>query len=107
MRIVADAALQGRRDMTTGANRDDFHLRGVDVARDIAVGDWLELREVKAGEPCPMCGAPLGVAKTIEVGHIFKLGTKYSETLGAVVQDEYGRVGADHDGLATGSASGA
>jgi len=90
VRIVADTALQGRRDMTTGANRDEFHVRGVDVARDIRVDAWLELREVKAGEPCPMCGSALGVAKTIEVGHIFKLGTKYSEKLGAVVQDESG-----------------
>jgi prolyl-tRNA synthetase len=90
VRIVADAALQGRRAMTTGANRDEFHLRGVDVARDIRVDAWLELREVAAGEPCPMCGAALGIAKTIEVGHIFKLGTKYSEKLGAVVQDEAG-----------------
>jgi prolyl-tRNA synthetase len=90
VRIVADAALQGRRDMTTGANRDEFHLRGVDVERDIRVDAWLELREVAAGEPCPMCGGALGVAKTIEVGHIFKLGTKYSEKLGAVVQDEAG-----------------
>jgi len=90
VRIVADAALQGRRAMTTGANRDEFHLRGVDVTRDIRVDAWLELREVAAGEPCPMCGAALGVAKTIEVGHIFKLGTKYSEKLGAVVQDEAG-----------------
>jgi prolyl-tRNA synthetase len=90
VRIVADTALEGRCGMTTGANRDEFHLRGVDVARDIAVGEWLELREVKAGEPCPMCGAALGVAKTIEVGHIFKLGTKYSEKMGAVVQDESG-----------------
>jgi len=90
VRIVADTALQGRRDMTTGANRDEFHLRGVDVARDIRVDAWLELREVKAGEPCPLCGGALGVAKTIEVGHIFKLGTKYSEKLGAVVQNESG-----------------
>jgi len=90
VRIVADAALQGRRAMTTGANRDEFHLRGVDVERDIRVDAWLELREVAAGEPCPMCGGALGVAKTIEVGHIFKLGTKYSEKLGAVVQDEAG-----------------
>lgn len=90
VRIVADTALEGRRGMTTGANRDEFHLRGVDVARDIAVGEWFDLREVKAGEPCPMCGAALGVAKTIEVGHIFKLGTKYSEKMGAVVQNESG-----------------
>ncbi len=90
VRIVADTALQGRRDMTTGANRDEFHLRGVDVARDIRVDAWLGLREVAAGEPCPMCASALGVAKTIEIGHIFKLGTKYSEKLGAVVQDETG-----------------
>jgi prolyl-tRNA synthetase len=90
VRIVADAGVQDRRDMTTGANRDEFHLRGVDVARDIRVDAWLDLREVAAGEPCPMCGGALGVAKTIEIGHIFKLGTKYSEKLGAVVQDESG-----------------
>ncbi len=90
VRIVADTALQGRRDMTTGANRDEFHLRGVDVARDLRVDAWLDLREVTAGEPCPMCGSALGVAKTIEIGHIFKLGTKYSEKLGALVQNEAG-----------------
>jgi prolyl-tRNA synthetase len=90
-RILADPALQGRRNMTTGANQDDFHLRGVDVARDVAVSEWLELREVKPGEACPLCEAPLRVAKTVEVGHIFKLGTRYSETLGASVLDESGK----------------
>jgi prolyl-tRNA synthetase len=90
-RIFADPALEGRRNMTTGANQDDFHLRGVDVARDIAVTAWLDLRAVKAGEACPLCEAPLAVKKTVEVGHIFKLGTKYSEALGATVQDEQGR----------------
>jgi prolyl-tRNA synthetase len=90
-RILADPALQDRRNMTTGANQDDFHVRGVDVARDIAVGSWLDLRGVRAGEACPLCEAPLAVKKTVEVGHIFKLGTKYSETLGATVQDENGR----------------
>jgi prolyl-tRNA synthetase len=90
-RILADPALQGRRNMTTGANQDDHHLRGVDVARDIAVSAWLDLREVKAGEACPLCEAPLAVKKTVEVGHIFKLGTKYSEALGASVQGEDGK----------------
>ncbi len=90
VRVLADGALRGRRDMTTGANQDDFHLRGVDVERDIEVNDWLDLREVAAGEACPMCDAPLSVAKTIEVGHIFKLGTRYSEALGALVDDESG-----------------
>jgi prolyl-tRNA synthetase len=90
-RVVADQALAGRRDMLTGANRDDFHLRGVDVARDIRVDLWLDLRGVRDGEACPMCEATLSVQKTIEVGHIFKLGTRYSEKLGAAVLDEAGR----------------
>ncbi len=90
-RIVADLALQERRDMTTGANEDDHHVRGVDVARDIVVASYLDLREVKAGEPCPMCDAPLAVEKTIEIGHIFKLGTKYSEMFGASILDENGK----------------
>ena len=88
--VIADEALRGRRDMVTGANEDGFHLRGVDVERDIEVKAWLDLREVKAGEGCPSCQKPLSVDKTIEVGHIFKLGTKYSEAMGAIVQDEKG-----------------
>jgi prolyl-tRNA synthetase len=90
-RIVADLALEGRRDMLTGANRDGFHLRGVDVARDVRVDVWLDLRSVRDGDACPMCEAELSVRKTIEVGHIFKLGTRYSEKLGAMVLDEEGR----------------
>ncbi len=88
--ILADLALRGRTDMTTGANQDDFHLRGVDVERDIHASRWLDLREVASGDPCPACDAPLSVRKTIELGHIFKLGTKYSEALRALVQDEAG-----------------
>jgi prolyl-tRNA synthetase len=88
--VIADEALRSRRDMVTGANEDGFHLRGVDVERDIDVKAWLDLREVKGGEGCPSCQSPLSVDKTIEVGHIFKLGTKYSEAMGATVQDEKG-----------------
>lgn len=88
--VIADEALRGRRDMVTGANEDGFHLRGVDVERDIDVKAWLDLREVRDGEACPMCQQSLSVYKTIEVGHIFKLGTKYSEAMGASVQDEKG-----------------
>ncbi|MGW2370947.1 MULTISPECIES: proline--tRNA ligase [Kitasatospora] len=83
--VLADEALRGRTDMTTGANTDGVHLRGVSVERDIAVRRWADLREVTAGEPCPDCGAPLDVAVTIEVGHIFKLGRKYTEALGVAV----------------------
>ncbi len=90
IRIVADPALAGRRNMVTGANEDDWHVRGVDLARDIAVDDWLDVRLVQAGEACPGCGAPLEIRRMIEVGHIFKLGTKYSDAVGARVLDEEG-----------------
>jgi len=89
--VVADEALRGRTDMVTGANEDDHHLKGVSVERDIDVKAWLDLREVNDGEGCPMCSEPLEVQKTIEVGHIFKLGTKYSDALGAKVLDQNGK----------------
>ena len=89
--VIADVALQGRKDMVTGANEDGFHLRGVDIDRDIEVKGWLDLREVQDGEGCPMCQKPLEVYKTIEVGHIFKLGTKYSDAMGAKVQNQTGK----------------
>jgi prolyl-tRNA synthetase family II len=83
--IIADLALKGRRDMATGANTDDVHLTGVDVDRDIPAGVWADLREVSAGEPCPRCGAPLELVRAIEVGHIFKLGRKFTSSLGVSV----------------------
>ncbi|MCP4309451.1 MAG: proline--tRNA ligase [bacterium] len=89
--IIADTALRGRTNMTTGANENDFHLRGVNVERDIQIGSWASLREVKAGEPCIACGEPIDVFGAIECGHIFKLGTKYSESLGAMVLDQNGK----------------
>jgi prolyl-tRNA synthetase len=92
IRILADLALKGRRNMTTGANKDDHHLRGVNISRDIAVDSWVDLRTVASGESCPVCetGA-LEVAKALEIGHIFKLGTKYSETMGATVLTQDGK----------------
>jgi prolyl-tRNA synthetase len=84
--VVADQALRGRRDMTTGANKDDHHLRGVEIERDIKVDQWTDLRTVKSGESCPRCETgELEVYKAMEIGHIFKLGTKYSESMGATV----------------------
>ena len=88
--VIADKALAGRFNMVTGANDDDFHYRGVDVDRDIKVRQWLDLREVADGEPCSSCGEQLEVFKAIEVGHIFKLGTKYAEAFGMSVLDEEG-----------------
>src|SRR5262245_5634898 len=84
-KVIADHTLRGRRNMTTGANRDDYHLRGVEVDRDIIVGQWSDLRSVKAGESCAACDGRLDVFKAVEIGHIFKLGTKYSESMGASV----------------------
>ena len=85
-KIIADLSLKGRRNMTTGANKDDHHLRGVDVDRDIEVDQWADLRNVVSGEGCPRCETGvLEVYKAMEIGHIFKLGTKYSESMGATV----------------------
>jgi prolyl-tRNA synthetase len=89
--VIADEALRGRRGMYTGANIDDTHLRGVDVERDIAVGTWADLREVTAGEPCINCGHPLEAERAIEVGHIFKLGYKFSDAIGISVSGPDGK----------------
>ena len=89
--IIADEALRGRRGMYTGANIDDTHLRGVDVDRDIAVGRWADLREAAAGEACINCGHPLEVQRGIEVGHIFKLGYKFTDTIGISVSGPDGK----------------
>lgn len=88
--IIADTALRGRRGLVTGANDDDWHFKNVDIDRDVVVGEWADLREVEAGERCTVDGGDLELWKGIEVGHIFKLGTSYSETMGAIVQDENG-----------------
>ena len=89
--VYVDESLQGAADMTTGANEDGFHLRHVDIARDIQVTQWHDLRLVRAGEPCPKCGQPLKIGRAIEVGHLFKLGTKYSKSLNALFLDEAGK----------------
>ncbi len=90
--ILADLGLKGRRNMTTGANKDDHHIRGVDIERDIEVDQWADLRTVSSGEPCPRCETGvLEVYKAMEVGHIFKLGTKYSESMGATVLTQDGK----------------
>jgi prolyl-tRNA synthetase len=88
--VIVDEALRGRTNMTTGANEDGWHVRGVDVARDVRVTQWADLRQVAEGEPCPRCGTPLQVVRCIEVGHIFKLGTKYAEAFGVTVTDANG-----------------
>ncbi|MCY3924914.1 MAG: proline--tRNA ligase [bacterium] len=88
--VLADGALAGRSNLTTGANVDDFHYRGVNIERDIAVGEWLELRQVTDGEPCTGCGSPLELLRCIETGHIFKLGRRYAEAFDTTVMDAGG-----------------
>ncbi len=90
MRVIADSALEGRTNMTTGANEDDWHFRGVSLQRDVEVDEWADLREVQAGETCIECGGTLEVIRCIEAGHIFKLGRKYAEAMGVSVLDAEG-----------------
>jgi prolyl-tRNA synthetase len=91
LRVFLDRRLVGLSGLVTGANKDGFHLRNVSVPRDLAHATVADLRTVNAGEGCPRCGNPLTVGKALEVGHIFKLGTRYSETMGARVLDEAGK----------------
>src|SRR5471030_985 len=88
--IYADERLQGANDMTTGANEDGFHFKNVSIERDIKVSAWFDLRTVSVGEPCVKCGKSLKIRRAIEVGHVFKLGTKYSEALNATFLDADG-----------------
>ncbi|MFO0583316.1 MAG: proline--tRNA ligase, partial [Anaeromyxobacter sp.] len=92
--VFVDPSLADRKDMVTGANEDGFHLKGVDVKRDVLSGKQTklaELRTVQAGEGCPRCDGTLDVFKALEIGHIFKLGTKYSDSMGATVLDAEGK----------------
>jgi prolyl-tRNA synthetase len=91
LRVFIDQRLVGLSGLVTGANKDGFHLRNVSVPRDLAHATPADLRTVNAGEGCPRCGSPLTVGKALEVGHIFKLGTRYSESMGARVLDESGK----------------
>ena len=91
VRVFVDLRLQGLSGMVTGANNDGFHLKNVSVARDLAHAKPVDLRSITAGEGCPTCGKPLHLGKALEVGHIFKLGTRYSESMGAKVLGEDGK----------------
>ena len=88
--IYADRQLKRAAGMTTGANKDGFHIRNVNVARDLSQVQFLDLRTVREGELSAE-GQPLKIRRAIEVGHVFKLGTKYSEALGASFLDEDGQ----------------
>jgi len=88
---VMDAALEGRHDMICGANKLDYHLRNVTPGQDFQPTVAADVRNAVEGEGCPNCGHPLKIGKAVEIGHIFKLGYKYSESMGARVLDEHGK----------------
>jgi prolyl-tRNA synthetase len=89
--VILDRALEGRQNMVCGANKLDYHFRNVTPGRDFTWTTVADIRSVVEGEGCPQCGSPLKVAKAVEIGHIFKLGYKYSESMGARVLDPNGR----------------
>ncbi len=89
-RIIADEKLRDRNELYSGANKNDYHVGGIDLTRDVPNIAYFDLRLVEAGEKCTRCKGTLDVFKAIELGHIFKLGTKYSESMGANFIDENG-----------------
>ncbi len=89
-RLLADGALKGRKNMIAGANRDDHHLRNVTPGRDFQA-EYADLRVVESGDFCARCGKPLKVSVAVELGHVFKLGRRYSEAMHATVLDPHGK----------------
>jgi prolyl-tRNA synthetase len=90
VRILADRALEGRKNLITGANRDDTHLRNVTPGRDFQA-EYHDVRVVTAGDLCPRCGQPMQIHIAVELAHIFKLGRRYSEVMHAAVLAENGK----------------
>jgi prolyl-tRNA synthetase len=89
--LLLDKALEGRANLIAGANKEDYHLKNVAPGRDFQPTAYADLRSVTAGEACPNCGSPLRIDTAVEIGHIFKLGYKYSESMGARVLDRNGK----------------
>ncbi|MBB6145375.1 prolyl-tRNA synthetase [Silvibacterium bohemicum] len=91
LKVIADLGLENRKNMAGGANKLDYHFRNVTPGRDFSWTLLADIRNVAEGEGCPECGSPLKVAKAVEVGHIFKLGDRYTESMGARVLDPNGK----------------
>jgi prolyl-tRNA synthetase len=89
--LLLDKALEGRSNLIAGANKENYHLKNLTPGRDFQPTAYADLRSATAGEACPNCGAPLGIDTAVEVGHIFKLGYRYSESMGARVLDKNGK----------------
>jgi prolyl-tRNA synthetase len=92
VKVVADLSLEGMHNFVVGANEKDAHLKNVNLARDFSVEGFVDIRNVIAGDPCPRCDSgKLEIWRGIEVGHVFKLGTKYSKALNASFLDADGK----------------
>ncbi|HBF42703.1 MAG TPA: proline--tRNA ligase [Desulfobacteraceae bacterium] len=91
VKIVADQTIRGMKNFVTGGNSKDLHLRNVNIDRDFKVDSFGDLRMITPQDVCPKCGGEIQFRRGIEVGHIFKLGTKYSQALNAVFLDEQGK----------------
>src|SRR6266446_6803265 len=89
--LLVDKALEGRVNLIGGANKEDYHVKNLTPGKTFHPTAYLDLRSVTAGEDCPNCGAPLRIDTAVEIGHIFKLGYKYSESMGARVLDHNGK----------------
>jgi prolyl-tRNA synthetase len=89
--VILDRALEGRTNLICGANETDYHLRNVTPGRDFQWTLSADIRNVNEGEGCPQCNAPLKIGNAVEIGHIFKLGYEYSESMGARVLDPNGK----------------
>lgn len=90
-RVIADNELAGREGWVTGANKGDTHHLNVSLTRDANVTEYADIRVIAQGDRCPLCGGEMEFPRGIEVGHVFKLGTKYSQSMNAVFLDENGR----------------
>ena len=89
--VILDAALEGRKNLIAGANKEEYHLRNVTPGRDFKTTLIADVRNINEGEPDPIGGQPLRLGKAVEIGHIFKLGYKYSQSMGASVLDKDGK----------------
>ena len=89
--LLVDKALEGRKNLIAGANKEDYHLKNLTPGHNFQPTTYVDLRTVTAGEACPNCGSPLRIDTAVEVGHIFKLGYRYSESMGARVLDRNGK----------------
>jgi prolyl-tRNA synthetase len=89
--LLVDKALEGRANLIGGANKEDYHLKNITPGSDFQPTAYVDLRSVTAGEDCPNCGGTLRIDTAVEIGHIFKLGYKYSDSMGARVLDKNGK----------------